>query len=253
MRFVDMHCHLDLMANGPEVASEAAAIELGILNASVAPRDYLAARDAYRNSPTVRCAAGLHPWWIDDGTCDDADVDILVRELEHTPFVGEIGLDYGKRHGGSAEAQRAAFDRIVRTCAEHPFPGRVLTIHAVHAANEVLDVLERYDLPRTAACIIHWFSGTSNELSLARSLGCLFSVNEFMLQTRRGREYARQIPPDRLLLETDLPADRGPGSAKALAASLERTLAAIAELKGVDTAQLGQQVCAHSCQLLDIV
>lgn len=253
MRFVDMHCHLDLMANGPEVASEAAAIELGILNASVAPRDYLAARDAYRNSPTVRCAVGLHPWWIDDGTCDDADVDILVRELEHTPFVGEIGLDYGKRHGGSTEAQRAAFDRIVRTCAEHPLPGRVLTIHAVHAASEVLDVLERYDLPRTAACIIHWFSGTSDELSRARSLGCLFSVNEFMLQTRRGREYARQIPPDRLLLETDLPADRGPGSAKALAASLERTLAAIAELKGVDATQLGQQVCAHSCQLLDIV
>lgn len=252
MRFVDMHCHLDLMANGPEVAAEAASIGLGILNASVAPRDYLAAHDAYRNSPTVRCAAGLHPWWIDDGTCDEADVDILVRELEHTPFVGEIGLDYGKRHGASAETQRAAFDRIVRTCAEHPMTGRVLTIHAVHAASEVLDILERYDLPRTAACIIHWFSGTSDELSRARSLGCLFSVNEFMLKTRRGREYARQIPPDRLLLETDLPAHRGPGSAEVLAASLERALMTIAELKGVDAAQLGQQICARSCRLLSI-
>ena len=40
-------------------------------------------------------------------------------------------------------------------------------------------------------------------------MGCLFSVNEFMLATRRGRAYARQIPTGQLLLETDLPAEPG--------------------------------------------
>lgn len=253
MRFVDMHCHLDLMANGPEVAAEAAEIGLGILNASVAPRDYLATRDAYRDSPTVRCAAGLHPWWIDDGTCSVDDVDLLEQEIARTPFVGEVGLDYGKSHLASASSQRDAFERIVRACAEHPLPGRVLTIHAVRSAGDVLDILEGHGLTHSAACIIHWFSGTSDELARARKAGCLFSVNEFMLGTRRGREYARQIPVERLLLETDLPADRGPGSAEVIAASLERTLATIAELKGIDAEQLGQQVCSHSCELLGLL
>ena len=253
MRFVDMHCHLDLMANGPQVAAEAAATGLGILNASVAPRDFLATRDAYRDSPAVRCAAGLHPWWIDDGTCDADDVELLVREIARTPFVGEVGLDYGKSHAASASAQRDAFERIVRTCAEYPLPGRVLTIHAVRSAGDVLDILESHGLTRSAACIIHWFSGTSDELARARKAGCLFSVNEFMLATRRGREYARQIPVERLLLETDLPADRGPSSAEVVVASLERALATIAELKGVDAAQLGQQVCSHSCKLLGLL
>lgn len=252
MRLVDMHCHLDLMANGPEVAAEAAAIGLGILNASVTPRDYLAARDAYRGSPAVRCAAGLHPWWIDDGTCSAEDVDLLVQEIVRTPFVGEVGLDYGKSHAASASAQRGAFERIVRACAEHPLPGRVLTIHAVRSAGDVLDILESHGLMRSAACIIHWFSGTSDELARARKLGCHFSINEFMLGTRRGREYARQIPVERLLLETDLPADRGPGSAEVIAASLECTLATVAELKGTDAEQLGQRICEHSCKLLDL-
>lgn len=253
MRFVDMHCHLDLMANGPEVATEAAAIGLGILNASVEPRGFLATRDAYRNSPAVCCAAGLHPWWIDDGTCGVEDVDLLVQEIARTPYVGEVGLDYGKNHVASAPTQRDAFERIACACAEHPLPGRVLTIHAVRSAGDVLDILEGHGLTRSVACIIHWFSGTSDELARARKAGCLFSVNEFMLGTRRGREYARQIPVERLLLETDLPADRGPGSAEVVAASLERTLATIAELKGIDAERLGRQVCEHSCELLGLL
>ena len=53
--------------------------------------------------------------------------------------------------------------------------------------------------------IFHWFSGSSAQLKRARDLGCFFSVNAFMLQTKRGREYAKAIPLDRLLIETDLP------------------------------------------------
>lgn len=252
MRLLDMHCHLDLMANGPAVAAEAAALGLGILNASVTPESFRASRGAYAGLPHVRCAAGLHPWWIDDGSCGEDDVRILIDELARTPFVGEVGLDYGRRHASSAAAQRAAFERIARACAARPLPCRLLTIHAVRAATDVLDILERYDLTRTAACIIHWFSGTGDELARARASGCLFSVNESMLATRRGREYARQIPVDRLLLETDLPSCDGPGSAADIAASLERTLAAVAELKRADPAALADGIAARSSALLGL-
>lgn len=252
MHLVDMHCHLDLMANGPAVAAQAATVGLGILNAGVTPDAFRAARAAYANAPTARCAAGLHPWWIDDGRCGAADVDLLVEELARTPFVGEVGLDFAARHRASAPAQTEAFERIAKACADHPLPKRLLTIHAVHAASTVLDILERYDLTRSAACIIHWFSGTSDELARARRLGCLFSVNEFMLATCRGREYARQIPTDRLLFETDLPSHDGPGSAAELMASLERTLATVAALKRTEPFTLANEVCAHSCELLDL-
>ena len=56
-----------------------------------------------------------------------------------------------------------------------------------------------------------------------------------MLRTRRGREYARQVPLDRLLLETDLPPGEDvPFSAGEIISSLERTLAILKEIRGSD-------------------
>ena len=69
----------------------------------------------------------------------------------------------------------------------------------------IMDMLEEYELLEDNTIIFHWFSGSSAQLKRARDLGCFFSVNAFMLQTKRGREYAKAIPLDRLLIETDLP------------------------------------------------
>ena len=99
-------------------------------------------------------------------------------------------------------------------------------------------------------CIFHWFSGTSDELHRAVRAGCWFSINEMMLRTRRGREYARQLPADRLLLETDLPPGEDvPFSATDIVSQLERTLAQLAAIRGSDVTALtrdnAQQIMAH--------
>lgn len=253
MRFVDMHCHLDLMANGPQVAADARGRGIALLNASVTPQGYRCARERYADAPAVRCAAGLHPWWVSDGSCGDDDVARLALDLASERFVGEVGLDLGTRHTHARARQEAAFERIVRACAENPLPGRVLTIHAVRSAGTVLDALERYDLTRSAACIFHWFSGTSEELARARRAGCLFSVNGMMLATRRGREYARIIPQKQLLLETDAPAEQGaPGAAADLEAALQATLSRLAQIRGVDEAGLGRAVAERGAELLGL-
>ena len=119
---------------------------------------------------------------------------------------------------------------------QHPLAGRVISIHAVRSAGTVLDALESFGLltlsPNSPAIIFHWFSGTSNEFVRARNAGCHFSVNERMLATKRGREYARQIPLDRLLLETDAPAEpQADASARQLITSLKSASLHIAELK----------------------
>ena len=80
-RFVDMHCHLDLMANGPQVAADARGRGIALLNASVTPQGYRCARERYADAPAVRCAAGLHPWWVSDGSCGDDDAARLALDL----------------------------------------------------------------------------------------------------------------------------------------------------------------------------
>ncbi len=120
-----------------------------------------------------------------------------------------------------------------------PAGQRAISLHAVRSAGTCLDVLEATGAATRCRCVMHWFSGSSDELGRALRLGCSFSVGERMLATRRGREYARQLPAARLLLETDLPDGAGQGvGADGLLASLDRALTALAQARGVDKDEL---------------
>lgn len=235
-QFFDTHCHLDLMLGPDAAASESAASGLGLFDCGVDPRDFSAANERARRLPGVIAGVGLHPWWLADGRCGPAEVDLLCEVAAQERYIGEVGLDFSARFAGSEPLQIQAFDRLCDTLAQHPLTGRVISIHAVRSAGTVLDALESHGLlipnPDSPVIIFHWFSGTSDELVRARNAGCHFSVNERMLATKRGREYARQIPLDRLLLETDAPFDQQSNtSAQQLVASLKSTSRHIAELK----------------------
>lgn len=252
-RLVDMHCHLDLMANAEQVAADARARGIALFDTTVTPAGAGDAHGRFDRAPNVRVGAGLHPWWLADGRCDGTDADRTALLAARSRFVGEVGLDFSERHHGSRTAQVAAFEFIMGACAERPVPGRIISLHAVKSAQTVLDILERYDLTHSATCIFHWFSGTGDELVRARRLGCRFSVSERMLASRRGREYARQIPGDLLLLETDAPPELGaPYSAEAIEASLDTALDALAGLRGEARARLAGRIAATSCELLDL-
>lgn len=254
-RLVDTHCHLDLMSNAREVAVEAEGLGLAMLACSVTPEGYLRAREELKDSPNVRLAVGAHPWWVADGRMTDVDVALAARLASQEGFVGEIGMDLSPAHVDleSEARQLASLERVCAAAASGPGPDgrpRVLSIHSVRCAGTVLDVLERTRALKRCACVFHWFSGTSDELHRAVKAGCWFSVNEMMLATRRGREYARQLPEGRLLTETDLPPTEGePFSAAKIAASLERTLY---QLEGIRGRDVREACAANATELLGL-
>ncbi len=218
------------------VADETAAIGLGVFDCGVNPCDFEAAKKWASRYPNIIAGVGLHPWWLADGRCGPAEVNLLCEVAAQERYIGEIGLDFSARFAGSEPLQIQAFDRLCDTLVQHPLTGRVISIHAVRSAGAVLDVLESHGLlipnPDSPVIIFHWFSGTSDELVRARDASCYFSVNERMLASKRGREYARQIPLGHLLLETDAPSDQQSNlSAQQLVASLKSTSRHIAELK----------------------
>ena len=208
----DMHCHLDFSSDMAALARLAQTHGVAAFSNTVTPEGYLAASEALAGFPNVRTGVGLHPWWVADGRCGAEQVELACQLIQETRFVGEVGLDFAPRREGTFETQLDAFERIVDACCAQG--GKVISIHAVRSATAVLDALERHDATRSNACILHWFSGSSQELARARELGCHFSVNPNMLATKRGHAYVRQIPPERLLLETDLP-DEGTDAAQA--------------------------------------
>lgn len=252
----DAHCHLDLMAHPDAVADEATTLDLVLFDCGVDPRDFARAKKRACNRSNIFAGIGLHPWWLADGRCGNAEINLLCEVAAQERLIGEVGLDFSARFAGSEPLQVQAFDRLCDALVQHPLAGRVISIHAVRSAGTVLDALESYGLltpsPNSPAIIFHWFSGTSNEFVRARNAGCYFSVNERMLATKRGREYARQIPLDRLLLETDAPAEpQADASARQLITSLKSVSRHIAELKNCAEESVESTVLGNSHSIFD--
>ena len=190
-----------------------------------------------------------------DGRAGAADVATAALAVAHGMPAGEVGIDLSPNHvpDGSRALQEQAFRTICTAAAEASrASGRAtpLSIHSVRAATACLDILEDTGCLDACRPVFHWFSGTSDELARAVRAGCHFSVNEMMLETRRGREYARQVPLERLLTETDLPPEQGaPFSAEKICASLERTLSRLADIRGLDRNVLSEAVMANARKL----
>ncbi len=248
----DTHIHLDFFHNARETAREAEELGLGMLAMTVAPRDYQRVLPELGDLPNVRLGVGLHPWWAADGRCGPEDTALAAELAGTTRFIGEIGLDASPKHvpEGSLNTQIVTFETICAACAETSDPAapKILSIHSVKSAGLTLDILEHTGCLDSCRCVFHWFTGSNEDLTRAVKAGCMFSINGMMLNTRRGREYARQLPADRLLLETDLPPGRDiPFPAADIAENLGETLTALSAIRGTD---MRGRIRDNTCLLL---
>lgn len=259
-RLYDMHCHLDFLSEPQALAEEASRTGIGAFSTTVTPTGYAPAHAALADVPGFRIGLGAHPWWIADGRIGETDLVLFEQLAPDVPFIGEVGLDFTPRRASTFDAQASAFERIAAICASSG--GKLLSLHAVRAADAVLDILERTGCLRTCRCVFHWFSCSSDELTRAVRAGCYFSINPRMFETKRGRAYARTIPPDLLLLETDEPPELDATlTCKSWHAELAGTLERLAELRqtapgpraaALSPAELGTLIAHTSEELLGL-
>lgn len=275
----DLHAHFSFAKNFLELCAFARTNNRAVFSTTVTPQDFCEARqqllenwqyvtedrvDQLRHSlgavqpsgydacgQQVSCdgqsgfvlGLGLHPWWVREDRLS-FQIDAFDQLAVHTPFIGEIGLDYSERFSQYKDAQLAVFRHIIEGLSS----GSVVSIHAVRSASDVLQILDEKQVYKHNCCIMHWFSGSSDELERAIEMGCYFSVNERMLNTKRGRASVRTIPPSRLLLESDWPpSEQQSANPHEWLASLRRTQDALeAELE----MEIGEQLLANSMYVL---
>ncbi len=252
----DTHCHVAFMAHPAQFAADAEAAHAPLLSLSCTPAEFDCLQAEVPGGQFVKHGLGLHPWWVPDGAqALDAQLAEFDRLLPKTRIVGEVGLDFSKRREATRQNQLAAFAHIAGACAETG--GKVLSIHCVRAHESALSVLRQTECAQQCACIFHWFSGSGEHLKQAIGMGCWFSVSERMLASGRGREYAKAIPLEKLLLETDAPDAENPELQQPCVpyafaqhqAELARTVVKLAELRRIPEAELAATI-AHNTQAL---
>jgi len=193
-----MHSHLDLYPNAMRLVKEVSRRNHFTLVVTTSPRAWLATSRAFAGYSNIKIGLGLHPEIVEKKV---SERELLISLVEKAEFIGEIGLDGSSRFRPSLDLQSSILSDVLSECER--LGGRIMSLHSRGAASRVLKLLKSH--PRAGYPILHWFSGTANELTRAVDMGCWFSVGPAMLANERGREMLATVPRNRLLPETDGP------------------------------------------------
>jgi TatD DNase family protein len=196
----DFHCHVDLHKDPISLIADCERRRIFTLAVTTTPKAWPQNRKWTASCRYVRAAVGLHPE-LAGGR--HRETDLLKLCMRETAYVGEIGLDGSPPHRESLPIQRRVFGAILDEAAR--LGGKILTIHSRRAAAEVIDQIGQRAAPGHVISILHWFSGTENELLAGVAAGCMFSINPAMAASKGGRVIIETLPLDRLLTETDAP------------------------------------------------
>jgi len=145
---------------------------------------------------------GLHPWYL--GQRSDGWLHALTALLNDLPFsaIGECGLDrWIKDH--NIDLQLSIFRKHLELAVEL---NRPITIHCLKAWGPLLTALQKSpSLPKRI--LLHSFSGSLETAKELLKFGARFSFSGYFLHSRKEnvRDVFRQLPKDRILLETDAP------------------------------------------------
>jgi len=183
--------------------ARAAGVGAVVVTGSTVGESAAAAALAEAHPGALWATAGVHPHHARE--CDAATIPAL-RELARHPRVvalGECGLDFHRNYAPHPDQERCFLAQLELACEL----GKPLFLHSRDAHPRCADMLraQRGRLPRAVA---HCFTGERDELRAYLELGLHIGITGWICDERRGRHLlalVREIPRERLLLETDSP------------------------------------------------
>lgn len=206
---IDSHCHLDRVDLAPYgqdlggLLQACAAVGVRrMLCVGIDLEAYPAMRRLVDPYPEIDVTVGVHP---NEREGEDPSLERLL-ELAADPRVvaiGETGLDYYRLEHGDPSVQQARFRTHIaaaRAC------GKPLIIHTRDARADTLRLLREEDAAAVGG-VLHCFSEDWPTARAGLDLGFYVSFSGIVTFKSADalREVARQVPLDRLLIETDAP------------------------------------------------
>ena len=250
---VDSHCHLDFPDFAEERAdiiarAKAAGVDRMVTISTRVKRfeQVLAIAEEYAE---VYCSVGTHP----HNAAEELDVTTadLVKLAAHPKVVaiGEAGLDYFYDKA-PRDAQAQGLRNHIAAARETGLP---LVIHARNADEDMAAILRKETGKGAFPFILHCFSSGADLARIGVELGGYVSFSGIVTfkNSAELREIAKDVPRDRLLVETDAPylappPHRGKRNEPAFVA---HTAAVLAETIGVSAAEIAEITTANFFRL----
>ena len=207
-RLIDTHAHLEEIENLEQALAEAKSANIiAIIGVGSDYESNQKALDFARTyKDLVYPALGLHPWNIKASEID-RNLEFIKAHIDEAVAIGEIGLDYHKRVRAIAEKdlQKYVLKEVLKIAGKYKKP---VIIHSRYAWRDSLSLVEEAQLERA---VFHWYTGPSSVLRDIISQGYFISATPAVEYHEEHRRAIKEIPLDRLLLETDSPVIYGRG------------------------------------------
>ena len=249
---IDTHAHLEEIDNPEQVIT--AAMAAGVVAIVAVGSDY-------RSNEKVRAIAeqykgfvypafGLHPWNISQ-TDVDATLQFIESHITEAVGIGEIGLDYQKqvRARTDKEAQQKVLRELLRLAKTYDKPA---LIHSRYAWQDAFDMAVEAKLTKA---VFHWYTGTSSVLQGIMEQGYYLSATPAVEYHEEHRRAIKEIPLERLLLETDSPVTYMRGRQEqfdARPADVVRVLKTVATLRGLPEEEIAEITTANAVRLFGL-
>jgi TatD DNase family protein len=247
--FVDSHCHLNykgIVEDQQGVLERARAAGVSaFLNISTRASEWDEVIGLAKNESDVMASVGIHPHEAD--IHPDVETETLVERAGHPRVIGigETGLDYYYDRS-DRERQRQSFRSHIAAARETGLP---LIVHTRDAEDDTYAILADEMGKGRYPALIHCFTASQDFADRVLALGLTISISGIVTfkNARDLQEVAKNIPSDRLLIETDSPflapvPHRGKSCEPAFVADTARFLA---DLRGESVEQLAETTTAN--------
>ena len=199
----DSHAHFDDVKFADDldlvVASMKANGVVGVINNGVNYESSANIVELSKNQDIFYSAVGVHPEDLYSGETFSPEKLLPLLSHPKTVAIGEIGLDY-YWDSHPAEVQKQWFEAQLEFAKEVDLP---VIIHDREAHNDTLEILKKHK-PKG---VLHCYSGSNEMAKEILKLGMYIGVGGVVTfkNARKTVEVVKDLPLDRLLLETDAP------------------------------------------------
>jgi len=206
MELIDTHCHLTYSPLAevidPVIRRSIAAGVTGWVTVGTDLDQCGRAIELAKRIPNLYVAVGVHPHQTKAATDDGLGRLVELAQSQKVVAVGETGLDLHYLHS-PPEDQRRVFIWHLDLATRLGLP---LVVHSREAFDQTLEILDLYR-GRVSPIVLHCFTGTMAQAQAAidRGFYLSFSGVATFKNARDVQEAARNVPLDRVLIETDCP------------------------------------------------
>ena len=205
--FTDSHCHLNYKGlveeQGAVLERARAAGVTAMLNISTRQAEWDDVIAVAEREPDVWASIGIHPHEAD--IHPEIEIRTLVERARHPKVIGlgESGLDFYYDRS-DRDRQRQSFRSHIAAARETGLP---IIVHTRDAEDDTAAILAEEMGKGAFTGVIHCFTGTAAFARRALELGFYISMSGIVTFKNAGdlAAVAKDVPQDRLLIETDAP------------------------------------------------